>query len=327
MAPGDLVKVLAHLKRAPHPDLIIGPENLSDAGIFRLDASRALVQTVDFFPPILDDPREYGRVAAANSLGDVYAMGGRPITALNIVGWPKELPGELLAEILNGGLEKIEEAGAALCGGHTVNDTEIKYGLAVTGLVDIDRILRNDRAEPGDLLVLTKPLGMGATSTAIKLQKVSKEVAQAAAEQMATLNRGGSEAALEVGVHASTDITGFGLVGHARNVATASGVTARIEAARVPAFPGALDLVRRGIVSGGVARAREQTGDTFRISGSVSRELADLCLDAETSGGLLLSVASAKADALLAALRRNRTPCAEVIGEMVARQDVPVEVV
>jgi selenide,water dikinase len=327
MAPGDLVKVLAHLRRSSHKDLIVGPEDLSDAGIFRLDDRLALVQTVDFFPPILDDPRDYGRVAAANSLSDVYAMGGRPVTALNIVGWPKELPGDLLAEILNGGLEKIEEAGAALAGGHTVVDNEIKYGLAVTGVVDPAKILRNDGARPGDVLVLTKPLGMGAVSTAIKMQKVSEDVAKAAAEQMAALNRGASEAAQEVGVHASTDITGFGLVGHARNVAAASKVTARIETARVPAFPGALELIRRGVVSGGVARAREQTADTFRVSPSVSRELADLCLDAETSGGLLLFVEKARSQELVAALREKRTHCAEVVGEVVPPQGVAVELV
>ena len=326
MAPGDLVKVLAHLKPAPHADLLVGPENLADAGIFRLDAERALVQTVDFFPPIVDDPAWYGRIAAANALSDCYAMGGRPITVLNIVGWPKELPGELLAQILNGGQEKIDEAGAALCGGHTVSDAEIKYGLSVTGLVHPDRILRNDTARPGDLLVLTKPLGMGAVSTAIKQEKIDEATALAAQVQMATLNKGAMEAALEVGVRASTDITGFGLCGHARNVANASRVTLRFDHQRVPAFPGALDLIRKGIVSGGVSRARKQTGDTFTIGPSVPAEMGDLCLDAETSGGLLLAVPAERADALVAALAARRTPCAAIVGEVIPRAAHAVEI-
>jgi selenide,water dikinase len=243
------------------------------------------------------------------------------------VAWPKELPPELLAQILGGGQEKIDEAGAALCGGHTVTDTEIKYGLSVTGLVHPKRILRNDTARAGDLLILTKPLGMGSISTAIKQEKVSEEIAKAAQVQMATLNKGAMEAALAVGgVHASTDVTGFGLCGHARNIANASKVTLRFDHNKVPAFPGALDLIQKGVVSGGVARARKQMSDTFTIGPTVPAEMGDLCLDAETSGGLLLAVDPARADDLVAALQANKTPCAVVVGEVISRGAHAVEI-
>jgi selenide,water dikinase len=224
LPPGSLGQVLQKLGTSEHPDLLAGNRGFEDAGIFRLDAERALVQTVDFFPPICDDPRWFGRIAAANSLSDVYAMGGRPITAMNLVGWPRDLDLELLGEVLAGGLEKIHEAGAVLCGGHSVVDQEIKYGLSVTGTVHPERFWRNGGAREGDVLVLTKPLGMGPISTAIKREKATPDVADAAMRQMATLNKAACEAVLDLEVHGATDVTGFGLMGHGCEMAEGSGL-------------------------------------------------------------------------------------------------------
>ena len=216
---------------------------MEDAGVFRIDSERALVQTLDFFPPIVDDPRWYGRIAASNSLSDVYAMGGEPLTAMNIVGWPKDLDVQILGEVLAGGLEKVNETGAVLCGGHSVTDNEIKYGLSVTGVVHPNRWWSNTGAREGDVLVLTKPLGMGAVSTAIKKGKASEQMAEAAMRQMAVLNKAAAEAMAELKVHAATDVTGFGLMGHSCEMAEGARQLLTLVADDVPTFPGALELV------------------------------------------------------------------------------------
>ena len=263
--------------------------------MFRLDAERALVQTVDFFPPIVDDPRWFGRIAAANSLSDVYAMGGRAITVMNLVGWPKELPIELLGEVLAGGLEKTIEAGAVLCGGHSIVDAEVKYGLSVTGLVHPQRFWRNGGAKVGDVLVLTKPLGMGPISTAIKRECCSPELALAAMQQMATLNKAACEAVLDLAVHGATDVTGFGLIGHSLEMAEGAGLRLELQASALPVLAGALELVRDGVMSGGCTRGKTHYGPKVTIGSGVDPALADLVFDAETSGGLLLAVAAADA--------------------------------
>ncbi len=282
--------------------------------MFRIDAERALVQTVDFFPPIVDDPRWFGRIAAANSLSDVYAMGGKPLTAMNLVGWPRDLDIEVLGEILAGGLEKIREAGAVLCGGHSVTDHEIKYGLSVTGIVHPQRFWANSGAKVGDVAILTKPLGMGPVATAIKRGQAPAGMVDAAMQQMATLNKAACEALAGTNVHGATDVTGFGLMGHGTEMAQGAGLTLAVEASRLPVLPGALQLVRDGILSGGCNRGRAHLQDRVAIAASVDTDLASLCFDAETSGGLLVAVAEQDAALALRRLRDAGVACAEVIG-------------
>jgi selenide,water dikinase len=305
MPPEDLVKALAYLPKNPPPALIVGPSTLDDAGVVRLDEKTGLVQTVDFFPPVVDDPRFYGQIAAANALSDVYAMGGKAISALSIVAWPEALDPEILGVILSGGQEKIEEAGAVLAGGHSVSDKEIKYGLAVSGLVPLNRILSNDAADPSQHVVLTKALGMGAITTGLKAKKVDEAVGLSAMEQMATLNRAASEAALQAGVRAATDVTGFGLLGHAYEVACASGIRVVFEADALPAADGAMELIQAGVVSGGTARTLQHLSHDLELGKGLSKEQVALASDAETSGGLLLFVDEADLCSLQAALEQQ----------------------
>jgi selenide,water dikinase len=324
---GATVQVLRDLPRSSDPNLLVGAEHFDDAGVYRLDGSTGLVTTVDFFPPLVDDPYVFGRIAAANALSDVYAMGGRPVCALNIVGFPdKELPIEVLVEILRGGAERVQAAGAAIAGGHSVRDSEVKYGLSVTGLIHPDRILTNGGAKPGDVLVLTKPLGSGILTTAAKQGKIAEADLAEAIDVMTDLNAAACEAALAVGVHACTDITGFGLIGHAFEMAEASGVTIEIEAARVPLMARAYDLARAGIVTRAhksnlehVASAASGTGaGGARIVG-VDEVLVKVLADAQTSGGLLLSVAADRVERLVEELRSRNTRSAAVIGRLLAR--------
>jgi selenide,water dikinase len=291
--------------------------------VFRLDAERALVVTTDFFPPIVDDPRWFGRIAAANALSDVFAMGGDALTALNLVGWPAALDMDLLGEVLAGGLEKIEEAGAALAGGHSVQDQEIKYGLAVTGVVHPDRFWSNSGARAGDALILTKPLGMGTVSTALKRGMVGAEdeLALRAMEQMATLNLAASRALREaaVEVHAATDVTGFGLVGHTAEMAEGAGLEVQIGVDRLPYFEGALELARQGAVSGGGKRARVQRAAQVQIAAGVDDAAAAILFDAETSGGLLVAVPPGQVEGTLRALRAGGVVSAAQIGRFMPR--------
>ncbi len=320
MPPGSLGQVLQTLGTIEHPDLLAGHRGFEDAGIFRVESERALVQTVDFFPPIVDDPRWFGRIAAANALSDVYAMGGRPVTAMNLVGWPKDLDLNLLAEILQGGLEKVREAGAVLCGGHSVSDAEIKFGLSVTGFVHPQKWWPNSGAKDGDALLLTKPVGMGPVSTAIKRQKAGGVDVQRAMELMATLNRAACEAMVGAVVHGATDVTGFGLVGHAHEMAAGSGLVLLLRASALPVFPGALELVRGGVTSGGCSRGKQHFGPKTRIEKGVEPALTDLCFDAETSGGLLLAVPESFADEAQRRILDAGAPCAARIGSFRQRQ-------
>jgi selenide, water dikinase len=299
--------------------VIVGPETFDDAGVIDIGNERALVQTVDFFPPMVDDPYEFGRIAAANALSDVYAMGATPLSVLNIVGFPSDkLPMSVLAEILSGGADKVREAGAAVLGGHSVKDSEVKFGLAVTGLIMHRDLITNGRARPGDRLVLTKPLGMGAVTTSIKRNKSRPADVEQAMSVMATLNAGAARAVRAVGVHAVTDITGFGLIGHASEIARSSNVTLRIHWASLPFVSGAPELAEQGIVSGASARSRASLGGSAEIDGSVPDWAASLAFDAETSGGLLMAVPPERRDALIQALQAEGTPCAIDIGEVVA---------
>lgn len=319
MPPGSLGQVLQKLGTIEHPDLLAGHRGFEDAGIFRVDAERALVQTVDFFPPVVDDPRWFGRIAAANALSDVYAMGGTPVTAMNLVGWPKDLDLEILGEILQGGLEKIREAGAVLCGGHSVSDAEVKYGLSVTGFVHPQKWWPNSGARAGDALLLTKPIGMGPVATSIKRQKSGAVDVQAAMASMATLNRAACEAVRDLEVHGATDVTGFGLVGHSYEMAEGSGLVLQLEAAQLPVFPGALDLVRNGVMSGGCSRGKQWFGPKVILGEGVDPALADLCFDAETSGGLLLAIPEALVEVATRRLREAGSPCHARIGAFRAR--------
>ena len=304
--------------------LLAGSAGYEDAGVFRLDHERALVQTLDFFPPIVDDPVWFGRIAAANALSDVYAMGGRALTAMNIVAWPKKLSMEILGEVLVGGQEKIEEAGAALCGGHSVNDDEIKYGLSVTGLVHPERFWRNSGAQEGDLLILTKPLGMGAVSTAIKKGKASEEMITGAMEQMATLNKAACEAVLDQPVHGATDVTGFGLMGHGCEMAEGSEATLHLRAAHVPIFDGALALARAGILSAGSRTGRANLQGRVDLSEGIEQSLADVLFDAETSGGLLLAVPERAAEKVRSRLTDAGVHTHSVVGDFLPRSSVSV---
>ncbi len=301
------------------PNLLVGTEHFDDAGVYRLDDSTAIVVTVDFFPPLVDDAYAFGRIAAANSLSDIYAMGAKPLTALNIVGFPdKDVPVEVLGEILRGGAERVAAAGAVIAGGHSVRDSEIKYGLSVTGVVHPDRILTNGGAKPGDVLVLTKPIGSGILTTAAKAEKIGEADLTEAIEVMIDLNAGACEAALEVGVHAVTDITGFGLLGHAAEMAEASGVTIRLDAKSVPLMGRALELAHAGVLTRAHKSNLEYLGERLSVSG-VDETLVNVLADAQTSGGLLIAAAPDRAERLVAALRKRTTRAAAVIGRVEPR--------
>lgn len=295
---------MSGLSAKSHPDLIVGTANAEDAGVFRLTADTAMVQTLDFLTPVTDDPFRFGQVAAANALSDVFAMGGRAVTAMNIVCFPLEdLPESALAETLAGGLTKIEEAGAVLVGGHSVDDLEFKYGLSVTGIVHPDQVIRNAGAGKGDVLILTKPVGSGIVATAIKGKIASDAATSAMVETMATLNRKAAEIFTRFSVHAMTDITGFGLAGHALEMARGSKQVLEIEAEKVPLLPEAMAYARMGLIPAGAYRNREFCGGLLRFEARVDRTLADLMVDPQTSGGLLAAVAETDAIACETALR------------------------
>lgn len=294
----------------------MGLETGDDAAVYRLRGDLALVQTVDFFTPIVDDPYAFGQIAAANALSDIYAMGGTPFLALNVVCFPvKKLGTEILAEILRGGADKVAEAGVALAGGHTVEDDVPKYGLAVSGTVHPDAILTNATSRPGNRLVLTKPLGTGVITTAIKADMCPEEVAAAAIASMQALNAAAARVMREVGAEAGTDVTGFGLLGHALEMAVASKVGLRIEAASVPLLPGALELARMGLLPGGAHANARHVQESVRFAPGVPPELRDLLADPQTSGGLLMAVAPEKTSELLERLHTAGVTAA-AIGEV-----------
>ena len=305
--------------------MLVGTETWDDAGVIRVSAELALVQTVDFFTPIVDDPRDFGAVAAANALSDCYAMGGTPWTALGIVGFPqKTLPLEVLVATMQGAQEILVEAGVALLGGHTVKDPEFKFGLAVTGRVHPDRIVRNRGARPGDRLLLTKPLGTGILATAIKREQLDPETAALLVRTMRTLNRAAGEAMVEAGAHAATDITGFGLLGHALHMARASEATLRFTASAVPALPRAHELLAAGVFPGGLKDNAEALARDVRMPGDAALRLL---FDPQTSGGLLVSLAPAAEARFQTGLAARGAPPAARVGEVVARQARWIEVI
>jgi selenide, water dikinase len=321
-----LDSVLAKLPKQTDLNVLVGFETADDAGVYRLTHDLALVETVDFFTPIVDEPYTFGQIAAANSLSDVYAMGGRPICALSIVGFPntgRDL--DILEAIVRGGLAKMQEAGCAVIGGHSIADDEIKFGYAVTGLVHPAHFWSNATARPGDRLILTKRLGTGVISTAIKQQRAGVASVSAAVESMLTLNRAASEVALGFEVHSATDITGFGLLGHAREMAGGSKVSVMLDHLRVEFLPEAIDDSRQGFLPGGLKRNIEFLAGCVEFADTIPEEVRNLLFDPQTSGGLLLSVAAQDAPALLGALRERNIPAQE-IGSVIEKTQPLIQV-
>lgn len=305
------------------PNLLVGLTVSDDAAVYRISDDVAIIQTLDFFPPIVDDPYDYGAIGAANAMSDVYAMGGEVVLALNICGFPPDMPTEIISEILRGGAEKVAEAGGVLAGGHTVDDKEPKYGLSVMGVVHPQRVLTKAGAQPGDVLLLTKPLGVGMITTALKGEVVDPAHVPPAVESMAALNRQAARLAQQVGVHACTDITGFALLGHGYEVAEKSGVRLRFYVDRLPFLDGAVDYAEQWLFPAGTCRNEEgfQHGVTF--APGISEEMQQLLYTPETSGGLLLSVRAEAAGTLTALFAQEDHPC-WVIGEVVAGEGVQV---
>jgi selenide,water dikinase len=328
LGPADLVGVLERLDLPTHPDLLVGISTGDDAGVFRFSDDLAIVNTVDFFTPVVDDPFTYGQISAANALSDVYAMGGVPRTALNIVCWPQTgLPGAMLAEILRGAAEKAREAGVIVVGGHTVGDEEVKFGMAITGVIDPRRIVRNVGARPGDALVLSKALGTGILLTAFKRDALADEYYQSAVRSMTQLNAAGAAAMLKYDVHAATDVTGFGLVGHALKMAVGSGATIVFEESDLPLLPGVLEQCRAGMTPGGGVRNREYYAPNVRISDEVSEEIATIAFDPQTSGGLLIALPEEQSLALLSELQSSGHRDATIVGRVTTRGEHPIEIV
>lgn len=315
-----MAQVLCHLPKTFDENLIVGLETSDDAAVYRINDDLALIQTLDFFTPVVDDPYVFGQIAATNSLSDVYAMGGEPKLAMNIVCFPNCLSTDILTEILKGGYDKVKEAGALLVGGHTVEDDEPKYGLSVAGFVHPDQILTNSNAKPGDLLILTKPIGLGIINTAIKGGLADKDAYEEAVHIMSTLNKYAKEAIDKVKVNSVTDITGFGLLGHSLEMAEGSSVTIKINHESVPIISKALEYAQMGLVPGGAYANRGHIGDKVKFGPNVSREMEDVLFDPQTSGGLLISVPKDNADLLLEEL--SNTPTRHgVIGEVVEKEE------
>jgi len=308
--------------------LLVGVETSDDAGVFRLRDDLAIVNTVDFFTPVVDDPYTYGVISATNSLSDVYAMGGEPKTAMNIVCFPQSgLEKEILAEILRGGGDTATEAGVAVVGGHSVADDEIKYGMAVTGVIDPRKIIRNVGAQEGDVIVLTKPLGTGILTTALKKGHLSEEEYGAAVVSMSTLNAKAAAVMRKYNVHACTDVTGFSLMGHSCEMAMGSNLTLRLQATALPVLPGALRLSLEGYITGGCKRNRNYLADKVQVATAVPQDLNEVAFDPQTSGGLLIAVPAREASALTRELLDEGALAAAVIGEIVAPTGAWVELV
>ena len=320
--------MLGKLARQNDPNVLVGFDTADDAGVYKISATEALVQTVDFFTPIVDDPYTFGQIAATNSLSDVYAMGGRPLSALAVVCFPDKGDLDVLQQILAGGLSKMMEAGCVVIGGHSVRDPEIKFGYSVTGMIDPQKVWANSNAQILDALILTKGLGTGVISTAIKRGEAKQAWIDAATQSMTTLNSRAAEiaASTKFTVHAATDITGFGLIGHAREMAAGSGVSVRINSANVPLLAGAMDCVRAGFIPGGLKNNREFAECLVGYEANVPEEIRTILFDPQTAGGLLLSVARADAAALLTALTDAGVPAVE-IGEVLPQGKPLIEVV
>jgi selenide, water dikinase len=319
---------LHELPKFKNSDMLVGTETGDDAGVYRLRPDLAIVNTVDFFTPIVDDPYIFGQISAANSLSDVYAMGGDPVTCMNIVCFPKgKMDIEILGEILRGGAEKVKESGAVVIGGHSIIDEEIKFGMAVTGVIHPDKIFRNVGVQEGDVLILTKALGTGIITTALKKGKASDESVNEAVKSMTTLNAAASMVARKHSVHACSDVTGFGILGHALGMASGSGVTLVIESAKMPLLRGAPRLAEKGYITGGCKRNREYLSDKMTIDESIREGLVEIALDPQTSGGLLLAVAKRHAAKLVEDLNAAGVTHAAEVGYATSLQKAWVRLV
>ncbi len=321
LAPGDLAQVLSKLPAQFNENVIVGFDKSDDAGVFRLTDETALVQTVDFFTPVADDPETYGRIAAINALNDVYAMGGTPLSALSIVCYPQKGDWDVLGAILLGGQKAMNAENVVVLGGHSVDDAEMKFGYAVTGIVHPDKIVKNGGARPGDVLILTKPIGTGTINTAVKYGKASEETANAAIKAMTTSAAEASKIMQSVGANACTDVTGFGLLGHAFEMAKASDMTLEIESASVPLLPDVLELIGVGMLTRGDKNNRTYVGETVRFAGSVNGVMQSALFDPQTAGGLLISLEPESAGHFLRML-----PEAKIIGRISSKGECLIEV-
>jgi len=318
MTRKDLSVVLSHLPPVADPNIIIGTATADDAAVYKIDDKRAIVQTVDFFTPIVDDPYAYGQISAANSISDIYAMGGRPLFALSIIAFPiNTIPASILGEIVRGGVDKAKEAGIEIIGGHSIDDPEPKYGLTVTGVVELDKVVRNDMAEAGDALILTKPLGAGIISKAIKENKASEDDIKEVIKVMSFLNKGASEAMVEAGIKAATDITGFGLLGHLYGMLKASGVGAKLKLSSIPTIKSVWNYAKKGHIPGGTKNNLEYVKGKIIWGDSITDETKYILADAQTSGGLLISCPKEKKGKLIALLSKANCLAVSEIGEVV----------
>ena len=321
LAPSDLAQVLSKLPPQNNKNVIVGFDHADDAGVFRLTDDTALVQTLDFFTPVADDPEIYGQIAAINSLNDVYAMGGTPLTALSIVCYPQKGDWEILGQILAGGQKAMNDAGVVVIGGHSVDDKEMKFGYSVTGIVHPSRVITNAGARPGDVLILTKPIGTGAINTAIKHGKASPETETAAIKAMTTSAAEASKVMRKIGASACTDVTGFGLLGHAFEMAKASEVTLDIESEAVPLLPDVLELIGQGMLTRGDKNNRIYVGETVRFKTNVSGEIQSALFDPQTAGGLLIALDEANAEAFLSEIEDS-----VIVGRVSKKRDHLIEV-
>jgi selenide,water dikinase len=314
----DLKKALSGLPHIFDPNVLVTSETCDDAGIYKLDEEHALVQSVDVFTPVVDDPYLFGQIAAANSVSDIYAMGGKPLTALSIIGFPVDrISHRVMNKMMQGGIDKLREAGTVVLGGHSIKNKEIMFGFAVTGLVHPKRIITNDKAKPGDVLILSKPLGTGTISFAAQIGKAEAKWLEEIGRSMSELNRTAAEIMVEAGVRAATDVTGFGLLGHLSEIAVQSGVTAEVYADAVPLFEGVLSCLRQQIISGAIERNREYASKFVERDKDVEEELETALYDPQTSGGLLMCVSTKKAAAVIAKLKQAGLVWATIIGRIV----------
>ena len=319
MSPGDLDRALCGLEFPTDSNVIVGLDRADDAGVYKISEDLAMIQTVDFFTPVVDDPYGFGQIAAANALSDIYAMGGVPKTALNLVAFPiEQMDISILRQIMQGGMDKMKEAGVVVVGGHSVEDSELKFGFSVTGFIHPDKVLTRNNLKEGDRLVLTKPLGTGIINTAIKGNLASKEIIEMVTRLMTTLNRGAAEIMAKYPVHACTDITGFGFLGHLSEMANGSGCGIVIEPGNIPVIPEAVEYAQMGMVPAGTYKNREFYKPTVEMASSVDRSLVDVLYDPQTSGGLLICVDRQDADGLVESLRSAGVEQAAVIGEVVS---------
>lgn len=324
LSAAELQQALAGLPKIEHPNLLVDIETHDDGGVYKITDELALIQTTDFFPPVCSDAYDFGQVAAANAMSDVYAMGGQVITAMNLVLYPQDRPLEFLKEILRGGQEKVSEAGGVMMGGHTITDDIPKYGLAVTGTVHPGRIITNNAAKPGDVLILTKPIGTGVIISAWKNGLIDESLYRKAVESMKQLNNKGAEIMQNAEVKCATDITGFGLAGHALKMAKGSEVSIRLQTSQIPVFDRIIELIDMGVIPGASFRNKEFVGDECVYEKALDYNNKILLFDAQTSGGLLMCVAASKAEDVIADLKSNGHPAAAIVGEVLPEKGSPL---